>query len=172
ARTECRTITVLRGFGTLGKPEGVIDLPIDGEGSTFGSGVTYGGSPITQSLLGVDNSFSVSPAGNDITYPRMVCEVPAGKSASDIRIQRLVNTVVIDEVRYNDTLSAGDLLEINARGLSVFLNGADAYNEYYSFNTSAWFSLLGSTTNTIRVLMANPTDEITLNLRYFEAYNV
>lgn len=148
------------------------EAPQYGDGSTFGSGVSYGGAPIEQSLIGVDNSFSVTPNGNDISYPRFTLEVPSGKSASDIRIQRLVNNVIIDQIRYDAALSAGDFLEINTRAYNVFLNGADAYDDNFSFNTAAWFQLLGSTTNTIRVLMDNPTDEIDLKLRYFEAYNV
>lgn len=148
------------------------ESPQYGDGSIYGSGVVYGGTPVTQSLVGADNSFSVTPEGNDITYPRLTLEVPAGKSAQNIRIQRLVNGSVIDEVRYAGTLSAGDILEINSRAYAVYLNGADGYTTDFSFNTSAWFRLIGGTSNAIKVLMDNPTDEIDLEMRFYEAYNV
>ena len=148
------------------------EAPQYGDGSVFGSGVTYGGTPVTESLVGVDNSFSVSPSGNDIIYPRMTLVVPSGKSATNIRVQRLINDSVIDQVRYAGTLDADDVYEINCRSYATYLNGADGYDDNFSFNTAAWFSLIGNTTNTIRVLMDNPTDEIDLELRYYEAYNV
>ena len=148
------------------------EAPQYGDGSIYGSGVTYGGSPVTQPLVGEDNSFSVTPNGNDISYPRLTLEVPAGESAENIRIQRLVNGSVIDQVRYAGVLAAGDILEINCRAYAVYLNGGNGYTTDFSFNTSAWFKLIGGTENTISVLMDNPTDEIDLEMRYYEAYNV
>ncbi|MGJ3241149.1 MAG: phage distal tail protein [Anaerolineae bacterium] len=148
------------------------EAPQYGDGSIFGSGVTYGGSPVEESLVGADNSFTVTPSGNDITYPRITLTVPATKSASNIRIQRLVNGSVIDQLRYAGTLDAGDMLEINCRSYAVFLNGDDGYTSDYSFNTASWFRLIGGTDNSVRVLMDEATDEIDIQLRYYEAYNV
>lgn len=148
------------------------EAPQYGDGSIYGSGVSYGGTPVTQSLVGADNSFSVTPDGNDFTYPRITLEVPAGKSAENIRIQRLVNGSVIDQVRYAGTLSAGDILEINCRAYAVYLNGGNGYTSDFSFNTSAWFKLIGGVSNAITVLMDNPTDEIDLEMRYYGAFNV
>lgn len=148
------------------------EAPSYNDGSTYGSGVTYGGSPITQNLVGTDNTFSVTPSGNDISYPRFTIEVPAGKSASNIRLQREEAGVVVDELIYAGTLSAGDILEINCRSYSVWLNGADGYSSDFSFITSAWFRLIGGLQNDFRVLMDNAGDEIDLEIRYYEAYNV
>lgn len=148
------------------------EAPSYNDGSIYGSGITYGGTPVVESLVGSDNSFTLSPAGNEITYPRFVIEVPATKSASNIRIQRIVNSNVVDQVRYSGTLNAGDMLEINCRSLSVWLNGTNAYSNDFEFSTSAWFRLIGGLDNSIRVLMDNPTDEIDLKIRYYEAYNV
>lgn len=148
------------------------EAPSYNDGSIYGSGVTYGGSPITQNLIGLDNTFSVTPAGNDIMYPRFTIVVPATKSATNIRIQREVDGVVVDQIRYAGTLVAADQLEINCRSYSVWLNGADGYSSTFTFATSAWFRLIGGLTNNFRVLMDNPTDEIDLEIRYYEAYNV
>ena len=143
-----------------------------GDGTLLGSGSVLGGTPITQLLTGLDNSFSITPEGNDITYARFTIEVPATKSASNIRIQREVASVVVDEVRYSGTIVAADILEINCRALSVKLNGDDAYADNFSFITAAWFRLIGGIPNTVRVRMANASDQIELKIRFFEAYNV
>lgn len=148
------------------------EAPSYNDGSTYNSGVVYGGNPVTQNLVGLDNSFTVTPAGNEITYPRFLITVPATKSATNIRIQREVNSAPVDEVAYAGTLSAGDLYEINCRAYSVFKNGADFYDDDFTFITSAWFRLIGGVPNTIRVLMDNAGDEIDLEMRYYESYNV
>lgn len=148
------------------------EAPQYGDGSAYASGVTYGGSPVTQSLVGEDNTFSLTPEGNDIAYPRITLTIPSGKSAENIRVQRLVNSIVIDEVRYAGTLSADDVLEINCRAYAVYLNGADGYDSNFSFNTASWFRLLANTSNSIRVLMDNADDEVDLEMRYYEVYNV
>lgn len=141
-----------------------------GDGTTWGSGAVWGGNPITEALIGADNTFSVTPGGNAITYPRITFEVPAGKSATNITLQRLVQNVVQDEISYTGTLAAGDSLEINCRAYTVRLNGADAYGAAFDFMTAAWMRLAGGVANTLRVTMANAADEVTVKLRYFEAY--
>lgn len=148
------------------------EAPSYNDGSTYNSGVIYGGSPITQNVVGLDNSFSVTPDGNDITYPRLLLTIPATKSATNIRIQREVNGSVVDKITYAGTLNADDVYEVNCRAYSVFLNGADGYDSNFSFATSAWMRLIGGVSNTIRVLMDNASDEIDLEMRYYEAFNV
>jgi hypothetical protein len=143
-----------------------------GDGTLLGSGAALGGTPITQLLTGLDNSFSITPSGNDITRARFTIEIPATKSATNIRIQREVASAVVDEVRYSGTLVEDDVLEINCRALSVLLNGNDSYSDGFSFITSGWFRLIGGIPNTIRVRMANAADQINLKVRFFEAYNV
>lgn len=148
------------------------EAPSYNDGSTYNSGVIYGGTPVTQNIVGLDNSFSVTPDGNAITQPRILISIPATKSATNIRIQRLLNGSVVDQVRYAGTLVAGDLYEINARAYSIFLNGVDGYDDDFTFSTSGWLRLIGGVSNTIRVLMDNAGDEIDLELRYYEAFNV
>src|SRR5690606_5797669 len=98
--------------------------------------------------------------------------IPTGKSATNIRVQRRRQGVVMDEVRYTGTLSAGSVLEINCRAYSVTLNGSDGYSSAFGFETGAWFRLVAGISNEIRVLMNNTTDEATIKFRYYEAYNV
>jgi hypothetical protein len=143
-----------------------------GDGTLLGSGAALGGTPIEQTLTGLDNSFSLTPSGNDITYARFTIEIPATKSATNIRIQREVASLVVDQVAWAGTLVAADILEINCRALSIQKNGNDAYGADFTFITSAWFRLIGGIPNTIRVRMANASDQINLKVRFFEAYNV
>lgn len=142
-----------------------------GDGTLWGS-APWGGNPVEESVIGSDNSFSLTPEGNDIIYPRITIEIPTGKSATNIRIQRRRQGVVIDEVSYTGTLSAGSVLEINCRAYSVMLNGSDGYSSAFDFETASWFRLVAGISNDIRVLMNNPTDEATIKFRYYEAYNV
>ncbi len=143
------------------------------DGSLYNSGVVYGGNPDIQNLVGVDNTFSLSPAGNDISFPRFIIRVPTGKSATNVIIQREVNSLIVDKIRYAATLASEETLQINCRAYSVVDSvGADAYSDDFSFETAAWMRLYGGISNNIRVLMDNPADEITLESRFYEAYNV
>lgn len=142
-----------------------------GDGTLWGN-APWGGNPVEEAVIGSDNSFSLTPEGNDIIYPRITIEIPTGKSATNIRVQRRRQGVVMDEVRYTGTLSAGSVLEINCRAYSVTLNGSDGYSSAFGFETGAWFRLVAGISNEIRVLMNNTTDEATIKFRYYEAYNV
>lgn len=141
-----------------------------GDGTVWGGGAKWGGDPVVQRVTGFSNSFSINPGGNQTTKPRVTVSIPAGKQATNIRVQRLYNGVVRDEVRYAGTLAAGDELEINTRAYSVQLNGEDAYGESFSFGSAEWFRLLGGKTNTIRVLMDGAIDQADVQIRYYEAY--
>lgn len=141
-----------------------------GDGTTWGGGALWGGNPIVHSAIGTDNTYSLTPGGNTITYPRITIEVPAGKSATDIRIQRRRGGVVLDEVRYSGALSGGDTLEINCRAYSLRLNGASWYGAAFTYQTAAWMRLVGGTSNEVRVLMGGAADEATIKWRYYEAY--
>lgn len=141
-----------------------------GDGTAWSSGATWGGTAVPISVVGVENSFSVQPLGNALTWPRILIVVPSGKSAENIRVQRIVASQVVDEVSWATTLAADDRLLINARKQSVTLNGANAYGADFAFVSGRWFGLQGGLENDIRVLMDNPTDEIEITFKYFERY--
>lgn len=142
-----------------------------GDGTTWGSGATWGGTPVTQNVTGTENSFSVTPGGNDLTYPRFRIIIPAGESAENIRLQRVLNGRVVDQIRYSGTLSAGDVLDVDCRAYRVKLNGVSGYSSAFSVTSAAWFRLRGGVSNTIRVLMANAGDEADIQIKYFDVYN-
>lgn len=141
-----------------------------GDGTAWGSGALWGGSPVSHAAVGADNTFSLTPGGNTITYPRITIEIPAAKSATNIRVQRRRQGAVLDEVRYSGTLSAGQTLEINCRAYSLRLDNASWYGAAFTYQTAAWMRLVGGIANDIRVLMDNAADEATIRWRYYEAY--
>lgn len=143
-----------------------------GDGTLWGSGAKWGGTPDEQALTGTENTFSVTPAGNKLAYPIIRVEVPSGKQAENVRVQRLVSARVVDEIKYTGVLSAGDIWEVDASALQVRLNWVDGYGDAFSFESPAWFRLRGGIANSIRVLMQNATDEATVRFEYHDAYNV
>lgn len=137
-----------------------------GEGVLWGSGAAWGGGAPSFAVSGIQNDFSFSVGGNATTYPRL--EILSG-GLTDIRVQRLVEGVVVDEVRYATVIPDGQRLVVNARSLAVTLDGADAYGAHFSAQNAGWFRLEAGL-NDVRVLMANPGDNCTIYFRYFEAY--
>lgn len=143
------------------------------ESSIWGSGIwgsgVWGGGATAISCAGVTTSASLSVGGNAYTQPRLVFRCGVGQSASDIYIQRLVSGSVIDQVRYNGSLVAGDKLEINCRALTVKKNNSDAYTSIFTFTTGAWMRFAPAT-NDIKVLLGSSGDAGTLKAYYYEAW--
>lgn len=139
-----------------------------GDGTLWGT-QPWGGSATPQAVSGLQTDFQITRVGNAPTRARITIACGVGQSAQDIRIQRLADGLVADEVRYNDALIAGDSLEINARESSVTLNGADAYSTDFTFLYPDWFRLLPGV-NDIRVLLEGSGNAATVTIRYYEAY--
>jgi len=139
-----------------------------GDGTPWGDGI-WGGSAAANAVSGTDTSFTVTTSGNAISHPRITIECGGGQTASNIRIRRIVQGETVDEVAYAGTLTAGDELEINCRDLSVTLNGANAYDSDFTFQTASWFRLLPGA-NTIQVLMDNSGDAADVYFRYYEVF--
>ncbi len=140
-----------------------------GDGTLWGSGAKWGGSAVPNACSGQSTTWTETPGGSAATAPRISIVVGAGESASDVRVQRLIRGVVVDEVRYNATLVAGDRLTINCRDYSVALNNANAYDNNFSFEHPSWMRLEPGD-NDVRVLMANSGDACTVYLRYYEVW--
>lgn len=145
------------------------------EAATWGSGVVWGGATpwggdaSPQSCTGTQTDYTETATGNAETHPRILIDIPAGQSATDVIVQRLEEGVVRDQVRYNATLSAGDSLIINCRDKSVKLNGSDAYTTAFTTLHQAWMRLQPGD-NDIRVIMDNAGDECEVTLRYYERW--
>lgn len=153
-----------------------------GDGTEWGDGTTWGGDLIlSRACSGVSTEWTertglrdplyyltLQPESTAETYPRILVQVGSG-GAENIYIQRLVGGAVVDSVCYLAPLVDGDQLEIDCRAHRVRLNGANAYNEYFDFETAEWLQLLPGN-NSMRCLMLNAGDEADIYLRYYEAY--
>ena len=145
------------------------ESPSWGDGTAWGSGALWGGSAAPNAVVGLQNDFYLNVNGNARTYPRIEVRCGAAQTASGVTIQRLVQGVVVDEVKYDDTLNNNDRLIINCRALEITLNGSDNYSNDFTFQNAGWFRLEAGE-NTIRVLMDNAGDEADVYFRYYEAY--
>jgi hypothetical protein len=134
-------------------------------------GVTYwGGALPFTNLTGESNDVNINVGGNAPTAVRLDLRAPAGKSAQNVRVRRVVFGAAVDEMAYNAVLTAGQRLIVDTRFMSVTLNGSDAYGAAFSYLDPRWLWLLPGD-NTIQVLMQNASDEIDIRLLYYEMSN-
>ena len=140
-----------------------------GDGTLWGSGAVWGGTAAANACTGTSTDFTLTTAGNATTYPRIKIVCGAGQTATNVRVQRLDNGAVVDEIQYDDTLIANDSLVVNCRALSIRLNGANAYGAAFDYQRAGWMRLEAGE-NAIRVLMDNPGDACSVYFYYFEAY--
>jgi hypothetical protein len=138
--------------------------------ATWGDGVTYwGGSEEFVELTGTVNEIYRVQNGYAPSPVRIDLRVPAGESAENVVVQRLVFGEVMDEIAFTETLVAADRLIVDSVSSAVTLNGADAFDERFAFYDPRWFVAMPGT-NTIRVGMTNVTDVIEIRLLYYEAF--
>lgn len=140
-----------------------------GGGVSWGGGALWGGGAAGQVVSGTQTDFVITPQGNASTFPRIEIATGASETAQNVTVQRLVGSLVVDEVKYTATLNNSQSLLINCRALSVTLDGANAYGDTYDFQNAGWFRLLPGANN-IRVVMANASDAATIYFRYLERY--
>ena len=145
------------------------EAPVWGDGSAWGSISSWGGTAPAYSASGTSTDITITPEGNAETFPRIIIECGASQTAENIRIQRIVNGTVVDQVRYAGTLGNNDRLVINTRANSVTKNSVSHYTSDFTYNNAGWFRLLPGT-NTIKVLMENAGDAASVEFRYYEAY--
>lgn len=139
-----------------------------GDGTAWGA-APWGGSATPQACSGTQTDFTITTEGNATTEPRITVSCGAGQTCQNPTVQRLVNGVMVDQVKYEGTLVAGDELLVDCRALRVLLNGTSAYSTAFTFLHPAWFRLEPGA-NSIRVLLANSGDAASVTLRYFEAF--
>lgn len=145
------------------------EAPAWGDGSLWGGGTSWGGTAPDYAVSGTSTEFTVTTLGNAETYPRIIIECGAAETAENIRVQRIDNGTVVDQVRYAGVLGNNDRLVINTRANTVRKNGISHYTSDFTYNNAGWFKLQPGA-NSIRVLMENSGDAANLEFRYYEAY--
>lgn len=132
-------------------------------------GASWGGTAVPHVIAGTATEFTETVGGGTIkTQSRLRISCDVGQTAQNIKVQRLKDGLVVDEVLYTGTLVAGDVLDINPRRASVLLNGVDRFDNLTWLNPK-WFELEPGN-NEIRVQMANSGDAANLALNYLYKY--
>jgi hypothetical protein len=140
-----------------------------GDGTKWGE-KPWGGAAIPVACSGTLTEFTVSRVGNVPVPVRVSIVTSASQTAEDVTIQRVVNGVVVDQMKYTGVLANSSTLELDAWSYRVLLNGANAFTAAFLMPLQAsWFTLLPGA-NTVRVVLKNPTDACSVILRYYEAY--
>jgi hypothetical protein len=139
-----------------------------GEGATWGGGAKWGGALGITACSGLSTSISINRSGNATVYPRFFIRCSSSQSCQNPIIQRLNGAEVVDQVAWVGTVAANQTLAIDARGLSVKLDGSNAYAAFSALNP-AWFSLLPGS-NSLKVLFANSGDAASVHVAYYEGY--
>ena len=120
-----------------------------------------------------DNTYSVASSltqsftnpGNTVTLPRLMLTNASGSSIGDIRIQRVVNSSVEDEINYSAALATGTWLDIDParRRVSIGPVMTNAL-QYTTFKTPDWLRLLPGS-NSIKITCSGT---LTLIMQYLE----
>lgn len=108
------------------------------------------GSGVKTACAGIATNFSLTQAGTAAAYPVITLEAKSGISV--VRIQRIVSSVLVDDIHYGGMLALDDVLVINTRTLTVTKNGADAYQLGFVAQGGAWLRLMPNS-NAIRVVL-------------------
>lgn len=110
-------------------------------------------SPQTEACSGTNTTFSLVNAGSALALPVITIDPGASDiSASGLTIQRLVDSVVVDEIEYSAALDDLDALVIDCKALSVKKNGGDAYSDDFVAQHPAWMRLAPGS-NSIKVIL-------------------
>ncbi|MCK6578120.1 MAG: phage tail family protein [Anaerolineae bacterium] len=123
---------------------------------------TNADSPQVEACSGAATTFTVVNNGTAAALAKISIDPGTAISASGLTVQRLVDSVAIDEAEYAAALLATDALVIDAQTLTVTKNGSDAYSNDFSANHPAWMRLLPGS-NTIKVILgAAETADVTV----------
>lgn len=117
---------------------------------------------------GTATNQTITNDGNAVALARVVVACGVGQTAENVKIRRMVGSVVADEMAYTGVLIATDDLELDAQAKSVLLNDVAAYNAFAATHPD-WLRLL-SGANTIRVVMANAGDACTATVYFSNTY--
>lgn len=115
------------------------------------------------------NTFSITNNGNAFTLARLTIYNTSGSNVWYPIIQRTVNSVVVDEVRYQGAIPDGYWLEIDSRAHRAILTNGSSYSSAYAnltFKHPDWLRLLPGA-NTLPVTFSGTAN---VQIRYYERY--
>lgn len=135
---------------------------------TWGDGTPWGGSATPQAVSGLTTSWTETYSNGKAPTVVRISIVAGTNGIQNPTLQRLVGGVVVDEVSWTGSMTDGQELQIHCRAKQVQLDGVDEFDNA-DYETADWFTLEPGS-NSIKLTMANASDEGDVYLRYFEVY--
>lgn len=147
---------------------------------TAGNGLTWGGGSIWGNAAAIwgggsgttitgSGTLTLTNSGNAYTQPSISIRPPTSQQVNGVTIRRVLNGRVEDEVRYDGVLAALDYLFIDTARLAVWLNGAWAYNELFTYKNASWLRLLPGS-NSVTVTFGVPSDQAVVRAHFAYRY--
>lgn len=135
---------------------------------SWGDGTPWGGSAVAVAASGLTTTWTETYS-NGIAPTLVRVSIVAGTNgAENPTLQRIVDGAVVDEVSWTGVMVDTDELQIHSRAKQVQLNSVDEYANF-TYETSAWM-MLEPGANSMKLTMANASDEADVYLRYYEVF--
>lgn len=121
----------------------------------------------TGTSVTTSGTISITNNGSAFTLPRIFVNNTSGSGVTDLRIERVVNGLAVDDMRYTTTLATGTYLDIDTQRKRVSI-GAVGTNAYANFSARSadWLRLLPGA-NSLRVTLLGT---VTVYVQYMERY--
>ena len=148
-------------------PGGAFSTATYGGGFTYGSGVRYGSNAPIYAASGTSTDLSINYSGNATSPCRIVVACGASQVVTTLKIRRLVNSAIRDEVDYPTTLANNDTLTINCVESEITKNGSSAYDTSFDYLHPDWFRLAPGM-NDIQVILGDAGDACSVQIEYNE----
>lgn len=136
---------------------------------SVGEAVTAEVASVTAQPLTRGAEVTVNVGGNATALPVLSVIPGAGDSCEDVRVQRVVQGAVVDEVRYRPVLDAGDELLVNGAMQIITVNGIRTFKPDVTWKHPDFFRLMPGD-NLLRVRMGNGSDEATVRLWWLNTW--
>ena len=143
--------------------------PTWGGGATWGEGYLWGGSFPETAYSGVGPvDITVTNNGTAETFPTLRIEADPSAQLTNLTIQRIENSLVVDEIEFDLVIDGGDTLIIDTKTLTARVGSTDVYNAMTPLRPS-WLRLPPGD-NLLRFTTTNASDEGSIAVIYDEAY--
>ena len=136
-----------------------------GDDYILGDDLTLGDGGSTITASGTSTTDTINNPGSATSIAQVVVQPGTGDSCENVRVQRLVGGVVVDEISYTGVLVEGDHFAIDGAAQFARVNGSPAWDSVGYMHVD--FFRLAPGDNTVRVLFENGGDAADVRI-YFE----
>lgn len=117
---------------------------------------------------GASTTMVVTNTGNAVALARITVAPGVGDSCEDPTIRRIVDSAVVDEMKWVGTVAAGETLTLDAAAKSVLLDTTGSYATF-DFTHPDWFRLLPGS-NDLTIIFANAGDKATVTVYWSDTF--